>query len=309
MSSHSNRFTRFLYESGQGWGKEILPFLGKQEIRSLNVINKACHHAIHRKPIKKGWDWQFQKIKGHITKEIKSPFEYPELILSTENELLVSGRLSHVIHVISKETGALIRLLKCENEDYGVWKMFRIGTEIYVLLYDKISVLASSSDDTVVREWACKGLDMTFTSDKIIVLYEYTLTFYDYYGTCLYTLPIPMQKPCKSILAIHEDIALFDNLNKQLCVLSLDGQIKYTIPCLFLKPQPQCAWISMTFIPEIEEIIVSDNNSRTVGALNIHSKESRIIHSEFFSYPRESVNTSEGLYLVVRNHNKIYLLH
>lgn len=39
--SESNRFTRILYESGQGWGKEILPF-GKPEIRTLNVINKAC---------------------------------------------------------------------------------------------------------------------------------------------------------------------------------------------------------------------------------------------------------------------------
>jgi hypothetical protein len=304
-SNYSNRATRLLYESGQGWGKEILPFLGKPEIRTLTTVNKGFHHAIHRAPIRKGWDWQFQKIKGDIVKEIKSPCVYPESILSIENELLVSGRLSHVIHVISKESGKVLRQLKCKNKDYGVWNMFTNGTEIYVLLFKTIIVLKSSLDDTIVREWACMGLDMTFTSKAIIVLYERILTFYDYYGAFLYTLTIPMPNPCKSMLAIGEDIALFDAIKKQVCVLSGDGNIKYNIPCPFAKTQ----WVSMTFIPDIEELIVCDNNSSTVGALNTHTKESRIIHSNFFHYPHDSVYTTEGLYIVVRNHDKIYLLH
>ncbi len=308
--SSSNRFSQLLYESGQGWGKEIMPYLSKPEIRTLNVINKGCHHAVLRKPVKKGWDWKFKNIKGDIKTEIKSPFEYPELIFSTENELFVSGRLTHFIYVISKENHQVIRRLTCEDEEYGVWKMFKIGTEIYVLLYKKIIVLKSSWDDTVVREWPCLGLDMTFTSDKIIVLFEYTLTFYDYYGTFLYTLPIPTKTPCKSIksiksiVAIYDDIAFFDFDRKKVLVMSLDGHIKYSIPCSFVKTH----WVNMTFIPEVEEIIVCDNNSSIVGALDTYSKKSRFIHSNFFEYPHQSVNTTDGLYVVVRNHHKIYLL-
>jgi hypothetical protein len=107
------------------------------------------------------------------------------------------------------------------------------------------------------------------------------------------------------MLAIREDIALFDAIKQQVCVLSVEGNIKYSIPCRFAKTP----WVSMTFIPELEELIVCDNNSSTVGALNTHTNESRIIHSNFFSYPHDSVRASEGLYVVVRNHDKIYLLH
>jgi len=299
----SNRFTRLLYESGQGWGKEVMPYLSVSEVRPLSAINKACHHAIHKPSIKKGWDWAFHYTEGHIQKEIASPLQYPDIILNTESELLVSGHLSHTIFVISKEDGHVITTLTTTQES-TIWGLCMIDSELYVLLYDEIHVLKSMNDDTVVRKWNCLGLDMISISHMILVLYEYTISMYDTQGGLLHTVSLPIQKPCKSLTAIHDDIAILDSTQKQILVLSLSGDIKYTIPCPFVSS----AFICMSFTHDTEEIIVSDNTSSVVGSVHIYSKTSRIIHSNYFNYPQMCIKTKEGLWVVDRNHAKICLV-
>jgi WD40 repeat protein len=301
----SNRFTRLLYESGQGWGREIMPYLSVPEVRPLSTVNKACHHAIHRPSIKKGWDWEFHYTKGHIQKELASPLQYPELIWNTESELLVSGSLSQTIFVMSKEDGRVITTLTTDTQkESTIWALCMIDTELYVLLYDEIHVLKSIYDDTVVRKWDCLGLDMVSVSHMILVLYEYTITMYDTQGELLHIISLPTQKPCKSLAAIHDDIAVLDSTQKQVLVLSLSGDIKYTIPCPFVSS----AFVCMTFTHDTEEIIVSDNTSSVVGSVHTYSKTSRTIHSHYFKYPQMCIKTTEGLWVVDRNRDKICLV-
>lgn len=301
--STSNRFSRFFSESGQGWGKEVMPFFNKSEVRTLCTINKKFNHAIFRPPIKKGWDWKFYCIEGKVSKELSSPLEYPEIIWNTDSLLLVSSRLSHYIYVISKEDGHLINTLKCSNEynESCVWNILMIDTEIYVLLYDQIVVLKGVDDDTIVRRWNCLGLDMINISEKIMVLYEDTITIYDTNGIMLNVISTQTQKPCKSLLAIHGDIAVLDITQKQLLVLSLNGVAKYTIPCPFVSSQ----WVCMTFIQNIEEIVVSDNSGTIVSAINTFSKTARIINSGYFAYPYTIAETEDGLWVADRNNFKL----
>ena len=300
--SNSNRFTRFFSESGQGWGKEVMPFFNKTEVRTLCTINKRFNHAVFRPPIKKGWNWKFHSIEGKVSKELASPLEYPEIIYSTESLLLVSSRLSHCIHVISKD-GKLINTLKCSNEhdESCVWDILMIDTEIYVLLYDQIVVLKGIDDDTIVRRWNCLGLDMINISEKILVLHEKKITIYDTNGNVLNTISTQTQTPCKSLLAIHDDIAVLDITHKQLLVLSLNGAAKYTIPCPFVSSQ----WVCMTFMKNIEEIVVSDNTGSIVSTINTFSKIERIINSGYFFYPQVMAETEDGLWVADRNNSKL----
>jgi hypothetical protein len=302
----SNRFSRFFSETGQGWGKDIMPYFNKTDIRVLCTVNKKFNHAIFRPPVKKGWDWQFHCIEGKVSKELSSPLEYPDIILSTESTLLVSGTLSHCIHVISKKDGKLINTLKCSNEynESCVWSILMIDTEIYVLLYDQIIVLKGIDDDTIVRRWNCLGLDMINISEKIMVLYEKKITIYDTNGNVLNTISTQTQTPCKSLLAIHDDIAVLDITHKQLLVLSLNGAAKYTIPCPFVSSQ----WVCMTFMKNIEEIVVSDNTGSIVSTINTFSKIARIINSGYFFYPQVMAETEDGLWVADRNNSKLCLL-
>ena len=304
--AESNRFSRFFSESGQGWGKDIMPYFNKTDIRALCTVNKKFNHAIFRLPIKKGWDWKFHCIEGKISKELPVPLEYPEKIWNTESALLVTSSISHYIYVISKEDGKVINTLQCskEYESCIIWSIFMIDTEIYVLQYDQIVVLKGIDDDTIVRRWNCLGLEMINIFEKILVLYEKTITIYDTNGIVLNTISTQTQKPCKSLLAIYDDIAVLDITQKQLFVLSLNGEIKYTLPCTFISNE----WVCMTFMKNIEEIIVSDNTGSILGSINIFSKTTRIISSNYFFYPYNIVETEDGLWVADRNHSRLCLL-
>ena len=302
----SNRFSRFFSESGQGWGKDIMPYFNKTDIRALCTVNKKFNHAIFRHPNKKGWDWKFRCIEGKLNKELSTPLEFPESIWSTGSKLLVSGSLSHYIYVISKEDGTLINTLECGKENYEccVQAFFMIDTEIYVLLYNQIIVLKGINDNTIVRRWKCLGIDMKYISNKIVVLDHYSLTVYDTNGNKLNILSTRIIKPCKSLLSIYDDIGILDITQKHVLVLSLDGVVKYTIPCPFVSTEFVC----MTFMKNIEEIVISDINGHILGSINIFSKTTRIINSSYFFYPHNTLETEDGLWVADRNHSRLCLL-
>jgi hypothetical protein len=61
----------------------------------------------------------------------------------------------------------------------------------------------------------------------------------------------------------------------------------------------------MTFMKNIEEIVVSDNTGTIVSAINTFSKIARIINSGYFLYPQVMIESEDGLWVADRNNSKL----